>query len=261
MSDTIDAAAPPSTESASQHALTSATDASVHPLRPCDLTRLAQGFYFIFWGSLAVLSTMADLWVSLAVLPTIAEGSAAPSLWVYPLVVGGAGVLGMLAGSWRLCQTKDLGRDWKNCTRGLLITAMLIAYLFLFFCMWLRLPTNLYMLYHALAWVALLICHLSLLSATVGVLAKLVGRSSLAMQAALYGGVSFIVLFTPFVTLAQRLILITWRGGNPLVALRFLLGNIQPAYVLVVLIPLALTLSLAWTAKDIALRQLTTGES
>jgi len=109
-------------------------------------------------------------------------------------------------------------------------------------------------------WAGALICEMSLLSLAVGVLAKRTGRPGLAMQATLYGAVSFIVLFAPFVPLARNLIQAAWRGDNPLATLQFLLGTIPPAFVLVVLVPLALTLSLAWTAKDIALRQLTAGE-
>jgi hypothetical protein len=261
MSDTIDAAAPTSTESAGQGVLTGGADAEPVSLSPHDLTRLAQGFSFIFWGSLAVLSTMTDFWVTLTVLPIIAEASAAPTFRVYPLVIGGAGAFGMLAGSWRLYQTRDLAHDWKNYTHGLLVTATLIAYLFPFFCMWLRLPANMYLLCHALIWVGMLIGHLSLLSVAVGTLARLVGRPWLAGQALLYGGVVFIVLFAPFVLFARSLILITWRGDDPLAALQLLMEHVHPAYVLAALIPFSLTLSLAWTAKDMALRGLTARDS
>ena len=248
MSDTIDAAAPTLTESAGQHVLTGSVDAAADDLRPCDLTRLAQGFYFIFWGSLAVLSTMA-------------EALGAPTLRLYSIVIGGAGALGMLAGSWRLYQTKDLARDWKSRTYGLLIAAMLVAYLFPFFCMWRRVPTNLYLLCHALAWIGAFICHMSLLGVAVGALARLMGRSSLVVQALFFGGVAFLVLFAPFVLLAQSLVVATWHGSDPLAAVQFLLARLHPVYVLVVLIPFSLTLSLAWTAKDIVLRRLTARDS
>jgi hypothetical protein len=266
MSDTIDGAATTAGESARQPPLTNMAGAPVLSPSSRDLTRWAQGFSFIFWGLLAILFTIAEsLGVSTLATHSPALEGLEPlqrlMLDVYPITIGGAGVFGVVAGSWRLYQTKDLGRSWRSCSLGLLLGAILIAYLFPFFCMWRRLPANLYLLCHVVVWGTALICEMSLLSVAVGVLAKLTGRSSLALQAALYGGVSFIVLFTPFVPLAQQLIRITWRGGNPLAALQFLLGNIPAAYVLVVLIPFALTLSLAWTAKDIALRQLTARDS
>jgi hypothetical protein len=248
MSDTIDAAAPTLTESAGKPVLTGPADAAADHLRPCDLTRLAQGFYFIFWGSLAVLSTMA-------------EALGAPTLRLYSIMIGGAGALGMLAGSWRLYQTKDLGRDWKSLTHGLLIVAMFAAYLFPFFCMWRGVPVNLYLLCHALAWIGTLICYMSLLSVAIGAFAKLAGRSSLALQALLYGIFVFIALFTPFVLLAWALIHTTHHGADPLVAVQLLLGSMPPVYILMAMIPFSLTLSLAWTAKDMALRRLTAPDS
>lgn len=250
MSDTIDAAAPaPKAIGAeSQLDLAVPADSCTACFSQQDLTRLVRGFYFIFWGSLAALSTMA-------------EALDAPMLRLYSLWVGGTGVLGMLAGSWRLYQTKELGRDWRNLTRGLLVVAVLVAYLFPFFCLWRRVPINLYLLCHALAWVGALICHLSLLSIAIGALAKLAGRSSLALQALLYGIVVFIALFTPFILLACALIDATRHGRNPLADVQFLLGDINPVYILIALIPVSLTLSLVWTAKDMALRRLSAGDS
>lgn len=266
MSDIIDAAAPTSAELARQPPRSNvAAETEISPCRR-DLTRWAQGFSFIFWGLLAVLFTIAET----LGLPTFAAYS--PSIGgfepvhrlmldVYSMTIGSAGVLGLVMGCWRLYQTRGLGRSWKSCSLGLLLLSIAIAYLFPFFCMWRRVPANPYLFAHVVAWAIALIGEMSLLSVAVGVLAKRTGRSSLAVQAALYGAVTFIVLFTPFAPLAIQLMRITWGGGNPLVALQFLLTTIPPVYVFVVLLPLALTLSLAWTAKDIALRQLIAGES
>lgn len=250
MSDIIDAAVPTpkAFRAESQRDLTLAADASEVRLSPRDLTRLAQGFGFIFWGSLAVLSTLA-------------EALGAPMLRLYSLMVGSVGVLGVLTGSWRLYQTREMGHDWKNLTRSLLVVAMLIAYLFPFFCMWRSVPVNSYLLCHALAWVGMLICHLSLLSIAIGALARLAGRSSLALQALLYGIVVFITLFTPFGLLAYKLIDAAGHGGDPLVAVQLLLGYIHPVYILAALVPFSLTLSLAWTAKDMAVRRLIADDS
>jgi len=139
--------------------------------------------------------------------------------------------------------------------------AMLIAYLFPFFWMWRGVPTNLYLLCHALAWGGMLICHLSLLSVVVGALARLVGRPSLAMQAVLYGAGCFIMLLIPFAEIAHSLVAVTRRGDDPLVAVVYLLGSIRFIYMLIALVPVSLTLSAAWTAKDIVLQRLSARDS
>jgi uncharacterized protein (DUF486 family) len=263
MSDIIDAATPTSAEPARQPPRTDVgTETMISPGYR-DLARWAQGFSYIFWGLLAVLFTIAET-LGLPSFAAYAPEGFEPvhrlMLDLYSVTIGGAGVFGLVMGCWRLYQTRDLGRSWKSCSLGLLVLSIAVAYLFPFFCMWRRVPANPYLFAHVVAWGIALIGEMSLLSVAIGVLARRTGHSSLAVQAALYGAVTFIVLFTPFAPLALQLIQITRVGGNPLVALQFLLTNIPPAYVFVVLLPLALTLSLAWAAKDIAMRQLTAGE-
>ena len=248
MSDTIDAAAPTLTESAGQRVLTGPADAAADHLRPRDLTRLAQGFYFIFWGSLAVLSTMA-------------EALGAPTLRLYSIMIGGAGALGMLAGSWRLYQTKDLGRDWKSlhswaAHRGDVGRVSVSVFLHVAACADQFVPA----LSRAGVDRRVDLSHEPVERGRRRA-RKAGGAIILAVQALFYGGVAFIVLFAPFVLLAQSLVVATWHGGDPLAALQFLLARIHTVYVLMVLIPFSLTLSLAWTAKDIVLRRLTARDS
>ncbi len=243
MSDTIDATAPAST---TPPLLSDAADPSgpgLHRLSARDLTRLAQGLYFIFLGSLAVLASTVELLVVTAVRP-------------FHLLVCGAGLLGVMAGSWRLCQVRELGQEWKLCTRGLLALAVLMAYLFPFFCLWRKLPNNVYLLCHTLVWIGAFICHTALLSSTMGVLGKLAGRPALVAQSVVFAGITFVTLFAPFALLSRELIRATSQGTDPLYALQLLIAQVPLLLGLGLLSPFALTLSLAWAAKDIAVQRL-----
>jgi hypothetical protein len=217
--------------------------ASLQRLPARELTRLVQGLYFIFLGSLAVLAATVEVFVAAAMRP-------------FHVLICGAGVVGVLAGSWRLCQVRALGQEWKLCTRGLLVLAGLMAYLFPFFCLWRNLPVNVYLLCHALVWIGAFICHTALLSSTMGVLGKLAGRPALVAQSMLFAGITFLTLFAPFALLSRELILVTSQGTDPLYALQLLIGQVPLLLGLGLLSPFALTLSLVWTTKDIAVQRL-----
>lgn len=243
MSDIIDATAPPSMTPPRQRDAADPSASSLHLLPPRELTRLTQGLYFIFGGSLAALSSLVELLV-------------APEMRAFHVLIGGAGVAGVLAGSWRLCQVRTLGQEWKLCTRGLLALAALMAYLFPFFCLWRKVSGNVYLLCHALVWIGAFICHTALLSSTMGVLGKLAGRPALVAQSVVFAGITFVTLFAPFALLSRELILVTRQGTDPLYALQLLIGQVPLLLGLGLLSPFALTLSLVWAAKDIAVQRL-----
>lgn len=256
----MDEAATKSWEPAVQPALSPPDPNAVAP-SPREWARWAQGFSFIFWGLFALLFTLAEtLGASALLYYRVSPGFDSihgMMLNIYSSVVGCAGALGVVVGSWRLYQTRGQGRLWRICTLGLLIGSVLIAYLFPFFCFWRQVPTSLYFLGHSIGWGTALILEMSLLCFAIGALARVLGRSSMATQSVLYGLITLIVLLTPFFTLAWRLVWIARHQGDPLIALEFIMSNLPPLAVLFVLAPIALTLSLAWSAKDIALRQLT----
>jgi len=243
MSDTIDAAAPPLTSPPPPGDAAELSPAGLQALSAGELTRLAQGLYFIFLGSLAVLAATIELFV-------------APTLRPFQILAGAGGVIGVLAGSWRLCQVRAPGQEWKLSTRGLLALAALMVYLFPFFCFWRKVPGNVYLLCHALVWVGAFICHTALLGSTMGVLGKLAGRPALVAQSVVFAGITFLTLFAPFALLSRELVLVARQGTDPLYALQLLISQIPLLLGLGLLSPFALTLSLVWSAKDIAVKQL-----
>ena len=246
MSDIIDAAAPASTQPASVRGVSEVGEAPEIVLAPGDLLRLAQGFYFTFWGTLAVLAATTE---SLAV----------PAVRLFHAVMLAAGLTGMVAGSWRLQQARSLGVEWTRHARRLLWLAVAIAYLYPFFYMWRHLPRNLYLLAHALVFMGGFIYWTSLLDSTIATLGRAVRRRSLVIQSVLFAGATFF-LGIPFLLLAQSLIMAATQGYDPLELLRVFLMKVHPVFVLALLVPFSLTLSLVWAAKDFALHWLAATE-
>jgi hypothetical protein len=72
----------------------------------------------------------------------------------------------------------------------------------------------------------------------------------------LFAGITFLTLFAPFALLSRELIVVTNQGTDPLYALQLLIGQVPLLLGLGLLSPFALTLSLVWAAKDIAVRRL-----
>jgi len=176
------------------------------------------------------------------------------------VVVLGAGLIGMVLGSWRLQQARELSTEWNGQARRLLWLAVAVAYLYPFFYMWRHLPTNLYLLGHAIAFVGGFIYWTSLLDSTVATLGRAIRRRSLVIQSVLFSGATFLLVL-PFLLLAQSLVMAATQGYDPLALLRLLLTKIHPVFVLALLVPFSLTLSLVWAAKDLALQLLTATET
>ena len=247
MSDTIDAPAPPSTQSASAGGVPEVSETLGTMFAPRDLMRLAQGLYFTFWGTFAVLAATVE---SLAV----------PAMRLFHVVVLSAGLIGMVAGSWRLQQVRSLGVAWTRHARRLFWLAVVVAYLYPFFYMWRHLPKNLYLLAHAIVFLGGFIYWTSLLDSTIATLGRAMRRRSLVIQSVLFAGATFF-LGVPFLLLAQSLIMAATQGYDPLELLRMFLMKVHPVFVLALLVPFSLTLSLVWAAKDFVLQFLAATEN
>jgi hypothetical protein len=208
-----------------------------------DLGRLTMGFHFWFWGALLTVLALCESFATL-------------SMRLLDSTVLAAGCLGLFFGARRLHQVQSLGDVWRRRTREMLIVAGLLAYFCPFFLMWRRLPVNLYLLGHALAFFALLCLFLTMGCQITAAIGRAAGRRALVTQSILFGTLAVVVLFPPFALFAQVMILAVREGRDPLNLLQFWLGRAQPWLVLAPLLPFGLTLALVWTAKDIVLQRL-----
>jgi hypothetical protein len=208
-----------------------------------DLGRLTLGFYLLFWGELIVLSALCELFTALAAR-------------LLPSTILAGGCVALAWGAWRLHQVNGLGDTWRRRTREALIAAALLVYLCPFFVMWRRLPSNLYLLGHVLAMMAVLCYSLTLNCQIVAVLGRAAGKRSFVTQSILFGTISVVMLFPPFGLFAQMMVLAAHNGRDPLDMLQFWLERTHPWIVLLLLVPFGLTLSLVWAAKDVVLHRL-----
>jgi hypothetical protein len=208
-----------------------------------DLGRLTMGLHFWFWG--ALLTVLA-----------LCESVTTFSVRLLDTTVMAAGCLGLFFGSRRLHQVQSLGDVWGRRTREALIAGGLLAYLCPFFLMWRRLPGNMYLLGHALAFLAILCFSLTLGCQVTALIGRAAGRRALVTQSILFGTLAVVVLFPPFALFAQVMILAVRDGRDPLNLLLFWLGRTQPWLLLASLLPFGLTLALLWTAKDIVQQRL-----
>jgi hypothetical protein len=180
----------------------------------------------------------------------------APGLWLMQLLLSGVAVVALLSGAWRLFQVRHMGVDWHKRTRDLLWGAGALAYLWPVFQLWMRAPERIYLLAQALVFAGVCIYCPTLVCSAVVPLARTLGMKSLQTQAVLFGAAAFLALFVPFAFLARALLMATWMGADPLLAVQTLLQGTPPLFLLALMLPTALALSLPWTAKDVALRQL-----
>lgn len=244
MSDTTEATTPPATAPTRKDGMaeTSTNSHSHFPAR--DLVRLAQGFYFIFWGLLLAIVMGTQLLIALE-LYTVTE-----------LLLAG-GILATLVGSWRLYQVKSVGPLWRTRTGWTLVVALLMTYFCVLFYMWRRTPMNSYLLANALAFLGTSILYMILLSRTVAALAAGLDRRELLLESRLFSVSNIGFLLVPFVgTLIYVGILSLRRQSDLLFELGFLLAKSNVLVVILLLLPFSLTLSLAWVAKDAALKEL-----
>jgi MFS family permease len=209
-----------------------------------DWVRLAQGFYFIFWGLLVAALVGAQLFLIVA-FRAVAE----------LFLIGGA--LATLVGTVRLHQAASLGPHWRRQTRRILMLAVLFAYFSVFFCLWRRVPTSLYLMANALGFVMAGILYLILLSRTVAVMGLAVGGASLVQESRVYGASSITLLLLPFLAFLLYVSVIVMREDRDVFGvLQFVFDHLNLLVPILVLLPFSLTMSLVWSAKDTALRWL-----
>jgi hypothetical protein len=243
MSDTIDAAVPPTTH-LEQGAAVEVPVAADLRVPACDYVRLAQGFYFVFWGLLLTVLTGVEL-LMLIDMPPFAES------------LLGVGVLTTLIGSWRLYQVRSLGESWRQRIRWTFGLAMLMGYFCLFFYLWRRVPMSMYLLGNVLAFAAAGIVYVIAFNRVVAALATALGRKDMVFESRMFGSGNVGLLLLPFACVIAYIIgMAVFQHSDPLSELRFLLGRANLLIIVVLLLPFSLTLSLAWSCKDAVLRQL-----
>ena len=243
MSDTIDAVAPPPTQLDRGAATETPVGADLRvPAR--DYVRLAQGFYFVFWGLLLTVLTGAQLLMPID-MPPFAESFL------------GVGVLATLLGSWRLYQVRSLGKAWHQRIRQVFALAMLLTYFCLFFYWWRRIPMSTYLLGNVLAFAATGIVYVISFNRVVAVLAAALGRKDMVFESRMFGSGNIGLLLLPFACIIAYVIgMAVLQRSDPVSELGFLLGRANLLVIVVLLLPFSLTLSLAWSCKDAVLRQL-----
>lgn len=243
MSDTIDAAAPPAMSAERVRSAESSERPAIQ-VSARDCVALAQGFYFVFWGLLLTLLTGAQLLI-LVGIPTFSEWSL------------GAGVLATLVGSRRLYQVRSAGERWHSRVRVVFALAMLLTYFCVFFYLWRRLPNSAYLMGNALAFVATGILYLIAFNHAVTALATALDRRNMALESQLLSASNIGLLLLPFACVITYVITMAiFHKSEPLAELQSLLGHANLLVVVVLLLPFSLTLSLAWSCKDVVLREL-----
>jgi hypothetical protein len=243
MSDTIDAAVPPTTQLEQRTSVAVPAVPELH-VSAGDYVRLAQGFYFVFWGLLLTVLTGVEL-LMLIDMPPFAES------------LLGVGVLATLIGSWRLYQVRSLGGSWRQGVRWVFALGMLLTYFCLFFYLWRRAPMSTYLLGNVLAFAATGIVYVIAFNRVVAVLATALGRKDMVFESRMFGSGNIGLLLLPFAcVIAYIVCMAVFQHSDPLSELRFLLGRANLLIIVVLLLPFSLTLSLAWSCKDAVLRQL-----
>lgn len=208
---------------------------------------MAQGFSCIFWGLLGAILAGTQLVLASKLVPLVEAGL-------------GAGVLAVVAGSWRLAQVRltalPAGGSWRGRADWLLVAAGLLAYFCVLFYLWRRAPENPYLLANACLFVLALAGYVIVFAHAAAGLGDALGQPTLAAEAWWFnwsniGLLALLLGFGGFVWLVAQ-----WRGLPVPLVLALLLGRLDPRGVLVLLLPFSLTLSVAWGAKNTALELL-----
>lgn len=208
-----------------------------------DLAELTLGLNFVFWGWLVFVMALT-------------ETLATPVVRPFPVLFLGAGGLGAVRGAYRLQRIRALGAAWRNRTRDLFVASGLVAYLSLFYLLWRQAAAEPYLLAHALTFFGMIIVMLGLLCPPVRHLARAAGRRNLGLQCGVFGTVAVGLLAPVYATVARTLVGAVQQGYDPVLVLQLWLARTSLGAALLILVPVALILSLVWTAKDLALKAL-----
>jgi len=204
---------------------------------------LVQGFYFLFFGGLASVVL-------------VVETTVAMTAHAFSTALCGASLVALLIGAWRLRRVKSLGTEWAQSARCLFIAAALLVYLFPFLWAWRQLPRNFYFCCHGLAFLAMLVLTMMAMSVASAALARALGRKGLTWQMVVTLVTAVVVQLAPFAVLACTLAAGALRGEDSLMWLQVTAAQLHPFFITLWLLPFTLSLSLVWTAKDIALEWL-----
>jgi hypothetical protein len=202
-----------------------------------DRVMLAQGFYFLFFGALASVVFVAEITVALAPHPTAVT---------FCMV----SLMAMFVGAWRLRRVRALGAGWKWKTRGLLLLAALLVYLFPFLYAWRQLPRSLYFCCHGILFLGLFILMMTMLAVTSESLLRALGRRGLLWQMIVCVAATVLLQVLPFVIVAVRLVFAAWIEDDAVMWLQVFVSHLRPVMMTLWLLPFTLSLSLTWTAKD-----------
>lgn len=218
-------------------------DASRPSLTIRDWVKVVRGFYFVFFGGITLVVFVAEM------LMTVAPRS-------FSLPLCGGSLLALTVGAWQLARVRGLGAEWVIQGRVLLVSVTATAYLFPFFWFWRQVPRNLYFCCHGLFFLMMVLLLLMALSVSSGALARALGRRGLTWQMVLCLLSAMVIQVVPFVGWAGVSVAAALRGEDPVVMLQVVLAHMHPFRATLWLLPFTLSLSLVWTAKDIALEQL-----
>ena len=208
-----------------------------------DLAELTRGLYFLFWSLLVFV---------LALLETLVVPAGQP----FPILFLGAGGMGALVGAYRLSLIQGLGPTWQKRTRRLLVVTGLVGYFSLVYLMWRQMPAHWYLLAQVLLFFDLVIVMLGLICPLVEQLARVADRPHLARQSVWFGSLAVLLLVPADLLISRLLVVATQHGRDPLGSLQLWLADIPRWTILSGLVPVALLLSLLWTAKDLTLEAL-----
>jgi len=209
-----------------------------------ELAWMVRGLTLTFWGCFALLG---------AVIETLLVGAFRPLV----AITGVLGAASIAAGAAWLVQPKTVGAHWRRSARALLVTGIATTYLTPFAWMWRQAPLNPYFFWHGVAWAGAFIAHLALINELARAFGRLAGSRSLTWQAIGFGLTVLCVLFIPYLFAARTLGQCLATGYDPIRVIQFRLTHLSPNWLLVVLAPVSLTMSLLWTTKDCVWERLT----
>lgn len=172
----------------------------------------------------------------------------------------GAGVLVVVAGSWRLAQARlavlPAGEPWRRRANRLLVAAGTMAYFCIPFYLWRRAPESSYLFANAGLFLFAVASYVVVFNQAVAGLGVALGEPMLTAEARLFnwGNIGLLALLAGFVGCVWALA--AARDLALQTALGLLFGQVHPAITLGLLLPFSLTLSVAWGAKDTVLDRL-----
>lgn len=219
--------------------------ASVRPPSPRELLRLARGFSCAFWGLLFSFFLLV-------------QGSRFRMLLGIPLPPYVIGLLPLYVGVLLFHSAGGLAPEWTPRVRHVMGVLLLQAYLAPFMYWWQRRPTHAYFGVHFLAFLLSSVVLLTLLNRLAEALSRSLKDPVFRAEAGIAAWAVNLILLLPCVAAATYACVGAWRlKADPYTVLLYLYGRLSSRVVLLLLVPFAATLAVAWKAKEVCLRRLT----